>query len=250
MQKFNSKQKYISTQSGLFWAALFLIDFVFLGLIYAALPNTRALNKAEAIERVNTLPNFKPVVIRPNSRNYVPYRRIPKALRYSVILLEDGKFFDHRGFDFEEMGKAVLNYLKHGKRLRGASTISQQLVKNLYLSNERSWRRKFLEALITIKLEAHVPKEKILELYFNGIDWGRGLIGIKNATNHYFRIVPDSLTIKQAVFLASIIPNPARFSRNPNSIFVRTRMMMALEALYRSRIIDLDEYSYAVTDPL
>lgn len=245
-----SKPKTISTRTALAWAALLLLDLSILGLVYAVLPDTRALNSTDPIERVNTLPNFKPAIIRPNAKNYVPYRRIPKALRHSVILLEDGKFFDHRGFDFEEMSKAVLNYLKHGKRLRGASTISQQLVKNLYLSNERSWRRKILEALITIKLEAQVPKERILELYFNGIDWGRGVIGIRNAANHYFRIGPDSLSIKQSVFLASIIPNPARFSRNTKSIFVRTRMMMALEALYRARIIDLDEYSYAVTDEL
>lgn len=244
------KPKTISTQTGLVWLGLLLLDLGLLGLIYASLPDTKALRTAEPIERVNTLPNMKPAIIRPNAKNYVPYRRIPKALRYSVILLEDGKFFDHRGFDFEEIGKAVQNYLRHGKRLRGASTISQQLVKNLYLSNDRSWRRKLIEALITVKLELHVPKERILELYFNGIDWGRGVIGIRNAANYYFRQSPESISVKQAVFLASIIPNPARFSRNPNSIFVRTRMMMALEALYRARVISLDEYSYAVSDSL
>jgi monofunctional biosynthetic peptidoglycan transglycosylase len=148
------------------------------------------------------------------------------------------------------MGKALRASLMHGKRLRGASTISQQLVKNLFLTSERSFERKFWEALITIKLEAHVSKERILELYMNGIDWGRGLIGIRAAAQFYFGRSPEDLSIKQAVFLAAIIPNPARFSRNPKSHFVQTRMMMALEALYRARIISLEEYSVAVGEEL
>ncbi len=218
--------------------------------IYFSLPNTRALNASKPIERQNTLPNMKPAIVRPGGKNYVSYKRIPKPLRYSVILLEDSRYFEHEGFDLYEIEKAIRAKVLHGKRLRGASTISQQLVKNLYLSSDRTWRRKLIEALITIKLEAEVPKERILELYFNAIDWGRGVIGIRAAAKHYFQTTPENLTIKQSVFLAAIIPNPARFSRNPKSHFVQTRMMMALEALYRSRIIGLDEYWNAVNEEI
>jgi monofunctional biosynthetic peptidoglycan transglycosylase len=232
------------------WLALVSGDLLFFAGLYFYLPSTQILNTQTAIERQNTLPKMKPTIIRPGGRNYVPFRRIPRSLRYSVILLEDSRFYDHQGFDFYEMGKALRASLMHGKRLRGASTISQQLVKNLFLTSERSFERKFWEALITIKLEAHVSKERILELYMNGIDWGRGLIGIRAAAQFYFGRSPEDLSIKQAVFLAAIIPNPARFSRNPKSHFVQTRMMMALEALYRARIISLEEYSVAVGEEL
>jgi monofunctional biosynthetic peptidoglycan transglycosylase len=239
-----------SAKTVLLWICFAALDAAALATLYWALPSTQALNTTAAIERQNTLPKMKPSIIRPNGKNYVPFRRIPKSLRYSVILLEDSRFYDHHGFDFYELGKAIRASFVHGKRLRGASTLSQQLVKNLYLSSDRSLQRKFIEALITIKLEAHVSKERILELYMNGIDWGRGLIGIRAAAQFYFGRPPEELTIKQSVFLAAIIPNPARFSRNPRSHFVQTRMMMALEALYRARIINLQEYSDAVSEGL
>lgn len=237
-----------------FWLCIigfFIVDFGALAAVYYSLPNTRALNSQKPILRKNIPSPTQPEIwIKPNGRDYVVYHKIPKSLRYSVILLEDSRFYDHRGFDFFEIKKALGATLTDGRRLRGASTISQQLVKNIYLTNDRSYQRKFIEALITLKLEAHLSKQRILELYFNGIDWGRGVIGIRAAARHYFANSPERLTIKQSVFLAAIIPNPARFGRDPDSHFVQTRMMRALEYLYRSRIISLEEYVSAVNEEI
>lgn len=223
-----------------------LIDFL-IGLgVYTALPATQKLNSDEKIQRRSAEGQPFPVTIDPKSHEYVKLKDIPQSLQLAVIHLEDARFYQHRGFDFLQIQDALGDAWLRDKRLRGASTISQQLVKNLYLSSQRSWSRKFLEALITIKLELNLPKKRILELYFNLIDWGQGIIGIKAAARHYFGKSPKELSIREAVFLAAIIPNPARYGRSPEKEFVRKQMIRALQLLYRERVISLDEFREAL----
>lgn len=212
-------------------------------IIFASLPSTAALTTSEKFQRKSSV---GPVTIDPQSRSYVKLKDIPKSLQRAVIHLEDAQFYQHRGFDFVQIQDAIQDAWLRNKRLRGASTLSQQLVKNLYLSSDRTWTRKLLEALITIKLELTVPKHRILELYFNSIDWGNGVIGIRAAARHYFGKHPSQLSIRESVFLAAIVPNPARFGKFPEKQFVRRQMIRALQLLYRQKIISIEDFREAL----
>jgi len=226
------------------------IDFAAFGALYKALPDTSELLTATKILRTNVKAGQRPIFIQTKSSQYASYDKIPRQLKQAVIALEDGKFFEHRGFDFFQIKNAITDSVFYGKRLRGASTISQQLAKNLYLSSDRSFLRKLEEALITIKLEHSLPKRKILELYFNCIDWGKNVIGVKAATRHYFQKDLVELSLKESAFLAAIVPNPARFGDRWDRSFVRTQMLKALERLYRGGVISLEDYRVALVEDL
>ena len=129
-------------------------------------------------------------------------------LRRAVIVAEDSNFYTHRGFDFGEMQKAITESISDFSFPRGASTITQQLAKNLYLSESRNPLRKVREALITLGMESILSKERILEIYLNVIEWGDGIFGAAAAAEFYFGATVTSLTPEQAAFLAAIIPSP------------------------------------------
>lgn len=133
----------------------------------------------------------------------------------AVLAAEDGMFFSHYGFDFEQMQKAIENKINKGKRLRGASTISQQTAKNLFFTPTRSWLRKIPEFAITAVLELMWTKKRILEVYLNIIETGDGIYGMQAAASHYFKKDADALSKRQAALIASCLPNPLK--RNPIS---------------------------------
>jgi len=151
-----------------------------------------------------------PVIVGDKNPSFAPLARTPPFLVSAVLLSEDAGFFGHRGFDFQEI-KASLAEATEEKRARGASTITQQLAKNLYLSRERTYGRKIREAIATLALEASLPKSRILEIYLNIIEWGPGIYGIGEAAQHYFGRDATELTPKEAAFLATIIPNPIKY---------------------------------------
>ena len=142
---------------------------------------------------------------------WVPLSRISPHLRQAVVAGEDASFFTHEGFDWEGIKDAALYNLEAGKLKRGGSTITQQLAKNLYLSSERSLLRKAREALITRSLEQHLPKERILELYLNVVEWGQGIYGAEAAARHHFKKSSRDLTADEAAWLAAILPSPRRY---------------------------------------
>lgn len=153
-----------------------------------------------------------PVIrVGPESGRFVPVAELPNHVVRAVTMSEDAGFFGHQGFDFEELKNAFAAGAEQGRVVRGGSTISQQLAKNLYLSREKTLARKVREAILTIGLEATVPKSRLLEIYLNIAEWGPGLHGIGPAARHYFGTDARALTPKQAAFLASIIPNPVRY---------------------------------------
>lgn len=226
---------------------LCLLDALALAFVYFSLPETKGLLGQQKIERRSLDGSKKSFVIDPKSSKYVSLRRIPEHLQRSVIFLEDARFYEHYGFDFYEIKTAISEGFREGGNLRGASSISQQLVKNLYLSADRTWWRKFLEALITIKLELQVPKYKIFEVYLNIIDWGQGVIGIRAASEHYFGKTPEQLDFEESAFLAAIIPNPARFGKNPDSLFVRRQSLRAKQLLYRNGYISIEDFKDSIS---
>jgi hypothetical protein len=149
--------------------------------------------------------------IGPENPAFVPLEGLPEHVVRAVTSSEDAGFFAHAGFDFGELRNAFAQGTEAGRVVRGASTITQQLAKNLYLSREKTLARKAREAMVAVALEASVPKGRLLEIYLNLAEWGPGLWGLGPAAQHYFGKAPGDLTVREAAFLASIIPNPVRF---------------------------------------
>jgi monofunctional biosynthetic peptidoglycan transglycosylase len=141
-------------------------------------------------------------------QTWVTYDRISPNLVRAVLAGEDSRFFDHSGFDWEEIQKAIEKDWREKRFVRGASTVTQQLAKNLFLSTSKNPLRKVHEALITWELEQFLGKRRILELYLNVIEWGDGIYGAEAASRHYFNTSAKSLSAEQAAFLSAMIPNP------------------------------------------
>ena len=140
---------------------------------------------------------------------FVPIEQISPALQHAVVAAEDARFFQHHGFDWKQVQIAVEDDLDGG-RSRGASTITQQLVKNLFLTTSRSFIRKGVEFTIVPLAELLLSKKRILELYLNVIEWGPGVYGAEASSRHYFHVPARRITREQAVELASILPAPLR----------------------------------------
>ena len=159
---------------------------------------------------------------------WVPYERISINLKRAVIAAEDQKFLEHDGFDVEEMEKAYVKNMRSGRVRRGGSTISQQLAKNLFLSPSKSYVRKGEEAIIAAMMEALLPKQRILELYLNVIEWGNGVFGAEAAARRYYSTSAAGLSAEASARLASMIPSPRRFERNPGSEYLDGRVATIL----------------------
>lgn len=146
----------------------------------------------------------------PFSTNWVPWEEVSPYVEKALLVTEDGRFFRHDGFDDRAIESAIRDNVKTGKFVRGASTISMQLAKNLYLSRKKTLARKFQEAALTSLLEQNFEKRQLLELYVNVVEFGPGIYGIRQAAQHYFATTPARLTPAQSFFLASILPAPTR----------------------------------------
>jgi monofunctional biosynthetic peptidoglycan transglycosylase len=142
--------------------------------------------------------------------DFVPLRRIAPVLQHAVISAEDGRFRQHHGFDWVEMQKVLEDDIKRGRIGRGGSTITQQLVKNLFLTTERSFLRKGAEFALVPTVEALLGKDRILELYLNVIEWGPGIYGAQAASEYYYRGPASAVNREQAARLAAIIPAPLK----------------------------------------
>jgi monofunctional biosynthetic peptidoglycan transglycosylase len=145
---------------------------------------------------------------------WVPYERISNNLKRAMIAAEDAKFVDHEGFDWDGIQRAIEKNERRGRIVAGGSTITQQLAKNLFLTPARSWIRKGQEAVITLMLEALLPKRRIFELYLNVIELGNGVFGAEAAARHYFGTSAAGLSASQGARLAAMAPNPRFYERN------------------------------------
>ena len=135
-------------------------------------------------------------------------------LKRAMVAAEDAKFVDHEGFDWDGIQLALEKNQKKGRVVAGGSTITQQLAKNLFLTPSRSYWRKAEEAVITVMLEAMLPKRRILEIYLNVIEWGNGVFGAEAAAQRYFGVSAAQLSPEQAARLAAMAPNPRFYERN------------------------------------
>jgi monofunctional biosynthetic peptidoglycan transglycosylase len=159
---------------------------------------------------------------------WVPYERISLHLKRAVVAAEDARFLDHEGFDWEAIVAAAQKNEKRGRIVAGASTISQQLAKNLFLSGSRSWMRKGQEAIITWMIENTMSKRRILELYLNYAEWGEGVFGAEAAARYHFGVAAAALNPEQAAWLAAILPSPRRYERGRTTAYVEGRVSTIL----------------------
>lgn len=177
-------------------------------------------------------------------KKWASYSHISPYLIKAVIISEDDKFWSHRGFDLDAMEKALEKDLEQGKFKFGGSTISQQLVKNLYLSPSKSPSRKLAEAVITWRMERTLSKRRILELYLNVAEWGEGIFGVEAASLAYFGKPASSLGPEEASRLAAVLPNPRRYKVSGTAPFVEKRARLIYRIMVRRGIV-VEEYEEA-----
>lgn len=150
-------------------------------------------------------------------RDYISYDEMGDNVKKAVIASEDQSFFEHNGFDYKAIEKAM-QHNQQGKKLRGGSTISQQTAKNVFLWQGRSWVRKGLEVVYTSIIELVWSKDVILERYLNSIEMGRGVFGVESASQYYFNKSAKNLTKSEAAWIAAILPNPKKYDpKNPSA---------------------------------
>ncbi len=159
---------------------------------------------------------------------WVPYQRISNHLKRAIIAAEDANFAEHEGVDWAALQKAYEKNAKKGKVVRGGSTITQQLAKNLFLSGDRSYLRKAQEMVITFMLESMMDKRRIFEIYLNVVEWGNGVFGCEAASRKYFGKPAAALGPDEAARLAVMLPNPRFFGRHLDSNYLARRSSLIL----------------------
>jgi monofunctional biosynthetic peptidoglycan transglycosylase len=198
------------------FAVVAAVSFAAVAYVYLTLPDVRGLAMANPtttafMELRATEAEAEGKEVR-RAYTWVPYRRISPNLKRAVLVAEDSAFWEHEGIDLEQIKVAIETAIERGDAPRGASTITQQLAKNLYLSPSRDPFRKLRELIITRRLEAELPKARILELYLNVVEWGDGVWGAEAAAQRYFGIPAASLSRAQSALLAGALINPIRYS--------------------------------------
>ncbi|PYS94432.1 MAG: monofunctional biosynthetic peptidoglycan transglycosylase [Acidobacteria bacterium] len=167
---------------------------------------------------------------------WVPYEEISVHLKRAVIASEDQKFLDHDGFDAEAIQEALEKNVRGGRIRHGASTISQQLARNLFLSPRRTYLRKAQEALITMTIEHVLGKRRILEIYLNVIEWGDGIYGAEAAAQHYYGKTAADLEPEEAARLAAMIPSPRSYTHDPSTPYLEQRTQLLLSQMEYARV--------------
>ncbi len=183
-------------------------------------------------------------------QRWVGYANVSPTLRRAILIAEDDKFFSHDGLDWQEIQAAARKNLEERKVVRGGSTVTQQLAKNLFLGDGRTLTRKFEEAFLAMRIERSLPKRRIFELYLNLIEWGDGIFGAEAAARRYFGVPASRLTERQAVLLAAVIINPRRFSvLHPNRRIER-RVRLIASRMRRRGYLTQEQYAAAIGSPV
>jgi monofunctional biosynthetic peptidoglycan transglycosylase len=180
-------------------------------------PSSTSMQRAQLAELRQANPNAK------LEKQWVPYNRISDNLKRAVIASEDANFTEHDGVDWQALEKAYAKNNRRHKVVGGGSTITQQLAKNLFLSGSRNYLRKGQELVITYMLEAVMSKERILEMYLNVVEFGRGVFGAEAAARHYFHTSAAGLNGSQAARLAVMLPNPRYYDKHRDTSYLARR---------------------------
>lgn len=237
------KLKFIF-EKGIILLAIFMV--LYLGIyIFARYKNKLQIESANKFYIYDTNNNL----VDDLNDNWVPLNEISNHVINATISIEDKNFYKHSGFDYLRILKSLYVNIKNGKTLQGASTISQQLSKNLFLSFEKTWQRKLKEAWLTIQLEAQYDKEDILEAYLNTINYG-GIYGIEKASQYYFHKSAKDLNLAEASILAGIPKSPSNYSPISNLDNAKNRQKLILTAMIENKYITEEEMNNAFNQEL
>ena len=190
------------------------------------------------------------VEARLNRTDYVPIGHISPDLKNAIVAIEDRRFYDHWGFDMTGMARATLVNVQHGRIEEGASTITQQLVKNLFLANEQTFTRKAQELLLALDIENAYSKDEILEMYLNVVYYGAGFYGINAAAEGYYGKTPAALNLPEASMLAGVPNAPSELSPFTNFIAAKKRQAIVLDTMTTQGLIDARTAEDAKMQPL
>lgn len=222
--------------------------FSFVGLALSLPDGTTLKTKYPVVRPIPATNQFRIEWSGTKPAPWVALDEISKHARNAVMISEDWAFYDHNGLDENQILEVLEDSFKR-KRFRGASTISQQVAKNLFLSSERTIWRKFREVLLTFQLEAHCSKDRILETYFNIAEWGEDLYGIRPAAQLYFHKSPSELTAREGAFLAMLLPSPIRYAKSfrERAITAYAQKMMSgiLLKMLQAHFLTPEEYEAA-----
>jgi len=229
-----------------FLAAAGFVSYVFLTLpdvqqLKRTNPTITALMRQRAQEKKTTTRGIG---------RWVRYNDISLHVRNAVLVAEDGAFFQHSGYDVEQIKESVKKNVEQKRFARGASTITQQLAKNLYLSTSKNPLRKINEFFIAQEMERYLTKQRIFEIYLNVIEWGDGIYGIDAAAMAYFAKEPSALLPEEGATLAAMIPNPRRYTPSRNGKYLETRKNQLLKRLADYRYLAREEYDEAILRPV
>ena len=211
------------------------IGFAYAAYVYLSLPDVRILRtqnpQTTAFMEVRAREAHAKGKPAPRDQRWVPYSRISANLKRAVIVTEDSAFWQHEGVDYEQLRESMEVNWERGEFARGASTITQQLAKNLYLSPSKNPMRKLRELLITRRLEVELPKQRILEIYLNVIEWGDGVWGAEAAARRYFRKSAAELNATESALLAGAIANPHIMDPARPTARLRRRQQMIMRRM-------------------
>jgi monofunctional glycosyltransferase len=243
MKQFSKKQISLSL---LVFLALFSVGT----LTYAFFSNDVSLLVKEYPHNISPDPLVSKFEIKPQKpKDWLRLQDISSNLKWAIVLSEDWGFYQHEGVDFNQLQIAINEGLED-KKLRGASTITQQMVKNVYLSQSRSYLRKIHEMILTYQVEKVLHKQRILEIYLNCIEFGPGVYGIKKASSYYFKKPASSLTPRESAFIAMLLPSPKKYSisfrKKSLTRFARTRVKAILRKMRMAKIISADQFNSEV----
>lgn len=233
-------------------------------LSYASVKATHAIYR-EIFPDVTVLKTEYPVAVKKEGHNIIykfqktkpaswrRLRELPRTVVGAILMAEDSAFFQHKGYSPEGIRYAIEHNSKPGVKIkRGGSTITQQVVKNVFLTPEKTITRKVRELLLAVELERKVSKAKILEVYLNIAEWGPGIYGIEQASRKYFQKPAANLTARDAAILAFMLPNPIKYRHSIRedglTAFASRRVEQILERMWRTGKISDEEYSSSGTD--
>lgn len=234
----------------LFLVVVFLLAGVFSLYIVFSLPDVSDLKKHNPkrtalieLRTKNAQKKRQTLTIR---QQWISFHSIPQLLKDTVRITEDASFYWHKGIDFEELKESIKKNLEARRLVRGGSTITQQLAKNLYLSTEKSFVRKIKEYLIARRLEKTLSKDRIFELYLNLIELGPGIFGVQAASEFYFGSDVSDLTLEQIVRLTAVIPRPLRTSPVDENRWLKWKCRWILEKLKLYKYVSEEEYCQTI----
>lgn len=230
--EYADKIKPIIIKRKVFYSLIYLILILYFSIPSLNIPWLQyGKTRITSLMEQRALENF--MIFYPR-QSWVNINDVNPNLLKAIISMEDGKFFNHKGIDWKELKTSIRLNKRRGRTVRGGSTITMQLSKNLFLSTSKSVLRKGKEFLIALRMEKELPKKSILENYINIVEWGEGIFGIKEAAQIYFNKEPMNLTAIESSRLAAVIPSPLRYDPSASSRYVNRR-----SSIIRARINDI-----------